>query len=193
MENSLRQCRCLGESLQGPRHHLPIKRVWQVYGNAQHIETVSYTEVHWLSWGAGLCCCAMGMGGLRCQIIVFMKKKGAEVLEFADPIWMCDSEYLVDIMEQLNLLNVQQEQLMNVLQNSSLSPISTQSVQQCGRHNWGMGTDCTSQHSSKTNFIICLPTQSPPLSDLIFLTSNCRLARIVILSLVKIIPCGRVN
>ena len=77
----------------------------------------------------------MGMSGPRCQIIVFIKKKGSEVPEFADPIWMCDSEYLVNITEQLNLLNVQQEQLMNVLQYSSLSPISTQSVQQCGRHN----------------------------------------------------------
>ena len=48
---------------------------------------------------------------------MFMEKKGAEVPEFTDdPIWMCDSAFLIEIMENLDQLNVQlqgREHLIN--------------------------------------------------------------------------------
>ena len=43
---------------------------------------------------------------LRHEISEFMEKKGAEIPEFADPIWTYDFAFIVDIMEHFNL-NVQ--------------------------------------------------------------------------------------
>lgn len=55
---------------------------------------------------------------LRNEISLFMEQKGTEVPEFADPTWMCDFAFLVDVTAHLNQLNVQlqgREHLINEL------------------------------------------------------------------------------
>ena len=53
---------------------------------------------------------------LRNEISLFMEQKGTAVPEFADPTWMCDFAFLVDVTAHLNQLNVQlqgREHLIN--------------------------------------------------------------------------------
>ena len=55
---------------------------------------------------------------LRHEISVFMKKKRAELLAFAVPLWMCDFACIVYTTEHLNQLNAQlqgREQPVNEL------------------------------------------------------------------------------
>ena len=82
--------------------------------NAQYQDLLYYCEVRWLSRRAML----RRVYELRNEISLFMEQKGTEVPEFADPTWMCDFAFLVDVTAHLNQLNVQlqgREHLINEL------------------------------------------------------------------------------
>ncbi|KAI0238315.1 General transcription factor II-I repeat domain-containing protein 2A, partial [Lamellibrachia satsuma] len=82
--------------------------------NAQYQDLLYYCEVRWLSRGVMLC----RVYELRNEISLFMEQKGTEVPEFADPTWMCDFAFLIDVTAHLNQLNVQlqgREHLINEL------------------------------------------------------------------------------
>ena len=68
---------------------------------AEYADVVYFTEVRWLSRGAGLAC----FWALRHEIRVFMSDNGLPVLELQDEKFLMDLAFMVDITEHLSDLN----------------------------------------------------------------------------------------
>ena len=64
-------------------------------------DVLYYTEVRWLSRGQVL----KRFYELRAEVKTFMEKDGMAVPVLSDPKWLMDLAFLVDIIQELNVLN----------------------------------------------------------------------------------------
>ena len=65
-------------------------------------DVLYYTEVHWLSKGGQV---LKRFYELRAEVKTFMEKDGMAVPVLSDPKWLVDLAFLVDIIQELNVLN----------------------------------------------------------------------------------------